>query len=60
MIELAHDQPVRASHAWFDIARVRSDLGQPEAAIEEARSRAVTLNPTEPRFKLAIKPRRRG
>jgi hypothetical protein len=56
--ELTRDQPVRASHAWFDIAQARSELGLADAAIEEARARAVALNPSEPRFAAPLKPRR--
>jgi len=48
--QLSHDQPVRASWAWFDIAKVRATLQDPEASIEDALTRAVTLNPSEPQF----------
>ena len=43
-------QPVRASWAWFDIAKVRAFLQDPEASIEDALSRALQLNPGEPQF----------
>jgi len=48
--QLSHDQPVRASWAWFDIAKVRSTLQDPEASIEDALTRALILNPSEPQF----------
>jgi ATP-dependent DNA helicase RecG len=48
--ELTHDDAVRASWAWFDIARVRVSLQDPEASIEDALDRAIQLNPREPQF----------
>jgi ATP-dependent DNA helicase RecG len=48
--ELTHDQPVRASWAWFEIARVRASLQEPEASIEDALTRALQLYPGEPQF----------
>ncbi|HEX4417099.1 MAG TPA: ATP-binding protein [Kofleriaceae bacterium] len=48
--ELSVDQPVRAAWAWFDIAKARASLQDPEASIEDALNRALQLNPTEPQF----------
>lgn len=48
--ELSHDQPVRDAWAWFDIAKVRELLQEPNASIEEAVARAIDLNPSEPTF----------
>lgn len=50
VIELSHDQPVRASWAWFDAAKVRASLRDPEVSIEDALIRALKLNPGEPQF----------
>jgi ATP-dependent DNA helicase RecG len=48
--ELTHDQPVRASWAWFDSAKGRALLQEPETSIEDALTRALDLNPGEQAF----------
>ena len=50
VIELAPDQPTRAAWAWFDTAKIRDELGEPQAAAREALDRAIKLHPDEPRF----------
>lgn len=45
-----HHRQGRTSWAWFDIAKVRASLQDPEASIEDALARAIHLNPSEPQF----------
>ncbi len=51
VIELAPDQPMRTGWAWFDTAKIRDELGEPDAAVRAALDRALKLNPDEARFR---------
>jgi ATP-dependent DNA helicase RecG len=50
VIQLATDQPIRAAWAWFDIAKTRKALKEPEGSIVEAVDKAIRLLPDESRF----------
>jgi ATP-dependent DNA helicase RecG len=51
VIQLAADQPTRAAWAWFDLAKTRLQLGDPESVVVEAVDRAIRLLPEEARFR---------
>lgn len=50
VLQLAAGQRQRSAHAWFDIARARDGLGEPELRVQEALDHALALDPDQPRF----------
>jgi len=51
VLQLAADQRTRTAWAWFDLARARAGLREPEARIQDALDHAIALDPDEPRFR---------
>jgi ATP-dependent DNA helicase RecG len=45
VVQLAVDQPVRSAWAWYDLARVRAVLGEPDASVDDAIDRAISILP---------------
>ncbi len=51
VLQLGADSRVRVAWVWFDLARTRAWLQEPEASVQDALERAITLDPGEDRFK---------
>ncbi len=51
VLQLAAGQRTRTAWAWFDLARARAGLREPDARVQEALDHAITLDPEEPRFR---------